>query len=89
MRSAVIQVVAVLAVAVCLFFMGYREGFDACQRANERAVALFLDRRIGYLEITDLIRGAMEHHKLVENPNVDEILAAERAAYEWIAERIE
>ena len=39
MKGAVLQVVAVLALAVCIFFMGYREGFDACQRANERAVA--------------------------------------------------
>ena len=39
MKGAVLQVVAVIALAVCIFFMGYKEGFDACQRANERAVA--------------------------------------------------
>lgn len=39
MKGAVFQVVAVIALAVCIFFMGYREGFDACQRANEKAVA--------------------------------------------------
>ena len=39
MKGAVLQVVAVLALAVCIFFMGYKEGFDSCQRANERAVA--------------------------------------------------
>lgn len=39
MKGAVLQVVAVLALAVCIFGMGYKEGFDSCQRANERAVA--------------------------------------------------
>ena len=52
--------------------------------ANEKAVALFLDRKIGYLQITDLIRGAMDAHKTVENPSVEEILEAEKSAYEWI-----
>ena len=53
--------------------------------ANERAVALFLDGRIGYLKITELIRGAMEAHRTVAGPNVEEILEAERFAYDWIA----
>ncbi|MBO4292073.1 MAG: 1-deoxy-D-xylulose-5-phosphate reductoisomerase [Lachnospiraceae bacterium] len=52
--------------------------------ANEKAVALFLDRKIGYLQITDLIRGAMDAHKTVENTSVEEILEAEKSAYEWI-----
>lgn len=39
MKGAVLQVVAVLTLAVCIFGMGYKEGFDACQRANERTVA--------------------------------------------------
>lgn len=53
--------------------------------ANERAVALFLARKIGYLQIPELIRGAMEAHKAVENPDVREILEAEQFAYDWIA----
>ncbi len=56
--------------------------------ANEKAVALFLDRKIGYLEITDLIRGAMEAHKVIPNPDVQQILEAERAAYAWIEEHM-
>ena len=52
--------------------------------ANERAVALFLDRKIGFLEIYDLIQGAMEHHKVIKNPSVDEILEAEAESYEYI-----
>lgn len=53
--------------------------------ANERAVALFLARKIGYLQIPELIRGAMEAHKVVKNPDVREILEAEQSAYDWIA----
>ncbi len=55
--------------------------------ANEKAVALFLDRKIKFLEIYDLIAGAMEQHKTVCNPSVEEILEAEAATYEYIAHR--
>ena len=34
--------------------------------ANEKAVSLFLDRKIKFLEIYDLIQGAMEHHRSEE-----------------------
>jgi len=53
--------------------------------ANEKAVALFLEKKIRFLDIYDLIQGAMEHHKVIENPSVEEILAAEQTAYEYIA----
>ena len=52
--------------------------------ANEKAVSLFLDRKIKFLEIYDFIQGAMEHHKVVENPSVEEILDVEAATYEYI-----
>lgn len=52
--------------------------------ANERAVALFLDKKIKFLEIYDIIQGAMENHKVITNPSVDEVLAAELTAYEYI-----
>ena len=45
--------------------------------ANERAVALFLDHKIKFLEIYEIIQAAMEQHSPVANPGVDEILAAE------------
>lgn len=56
--------------------------------ANEKAVALFLERKIPYLQITELIGEAMEHHRTVQNPGVEEILAAEAETYEYIAGRI-
>ena len=52
--------------------------------ANEKAVALFLDKKIKFLEIYDFIQGAMEHHKVIQKPSVDEILEAEAEAYEYI-----
>lgn len=55
--------------------------------ANEKAVSLFLDRKIRFLEIYDLIEGAMAHHKVVADPSVEEILDAEAAAYEYIESR--
>lgn len=56
--------------------------------ANERAVSLFLERKIGYLTITDLICGAMEDHRVIPYPGLDEILEAEQYAYDWIAGKI-
>ena len=42
--------------------------------ANERAVGLFLDRKIAYLQISELIGEAMGHHRVVREPGVEEIL---------------
>ena len=56
--------------------------------ANEKAVALFLDRKIGYLQIPELIGEAMEQHRLIPDPNVDEILSAEAEAYAFIDARV-
>jgi len=53
--------------------------------ANEKAVALFLERKIGYLQIPELIQKSMESHAKIENPNVEQILNAEREVYELIA----
>ena len=55
--------------------------------ANEKAVALFLDRKIKFLDIYDIIQGAMENHKVIANPSVEEILQAEAATYEYISGR--
>lgn len=52
--------------------------------ANEKAVSLFLDRKITYLDIPRLIGESMEHHKVIENPGVNEILQAEQETYEYI-----
>lgn len=56
--------------------------------ANEKAVALFLDRKIRYLQIPELISEAMEHHRAIDNPAVEQILEAEAETYEYISGRI-
>ena len=53
--------------------------------ANEKAVALFLEKKISYLQITELIGRSMEQHRVVENPDVEQILAAEAQVYEYIS----
>ncbi len=50
--------------------------------ANELAVAEFLDKKIAFLEIYEIIEKAMDRHKVVDNPTVEEILAAETEVYE-------
>ena len=55
--------------------------------ANEYAVGRFLKKEIPYLTIIDMIEGAMEHHKVVENPDVSQILAAEQETYDYIESR--
>ena len=52
--------------------------------ANEKAVSMFLNREIRYLEITEMIRSCMEQHKTIQNPTVEEILQTEQEIYEWI-----
>lgn len=55
--------------------------------ANERAVALFLDRKIGFLEITEIIAESMNQVKYREQPSLEEILDTEQATYEFIESR--
>ena len=52
--------------------------------ANEFAVAKFLGKKISYLEITDMIEAAMEHHKKIAHPSLDEVLDAEAETYEFL-----
>ena len=78
-------------------FRGLRMAYDAVaagdsmptvyNAANEKAVALFLDRKIKFLTIYDIIQGAMENHRVIANPSVEEILQAEAATYEYISGR--
>jgi len=52
--------------------------------ANERAVALFLNQKIRFLEIADLIAESMEAATYIENPVLEDILETEQAVYERI-----
>ncbi len=55
--------------------------------ANEKAVALFLDRKIKYLQIPEIIQACMEAHKNIATPTVEEILKTEQETYEFIKNR--
>lgn len=55
--------------------------------ANEKAVAMFLNREIGFLDITDIIEECMKKHTVIENPSFEEILEVEKWVYETIAQR--
>ena len=55
--------------------------------ANQRAVSMFLNRKIGYLTITDIIESAMRRHTVIPNPSVEQILEAERDTYDYIESR--
>ena len=55
--------------------------------ANERAVAKFLDRKIKFLDIPEIIGEAMEKHTAIKSPSLEEILDTEKAAYEFIESR--
>jgi 1-deoxy-D-xylulose-5-phosphate reductoisomerase len=50
--------------------------------ANEQAVALFLDEKIGYLDIARLIEHVCDRHQAdnCQHPSLDDILAADRWA---------
>ncbi len=55
--------------------------------ANELAVSKFLDRKIGYLQIPEIIEDCMRNHKNILNPSVEEILQTEQTVYEQIESR--
>ena len=55
--------------------------------ANELAVSKFLDRKIKYLEIPEIIETCMANHKNIINPTVEQILQTEKEVYEQIESR--
>ena len=55
--------------------------------ANELAVKKFLQEKIRFLDIYEIIRQSMDRHKVIQNPNLEEILAAEDETYKWIESR--
>lgn len=59
----------------------------AFNAANERAVAKFLNREIAFLQIPEIIGECMEQCKYIDHPSVEEILATEASAYEYIEGR--
>lgn len=50
--------------------------------ANEYAVAKFLHKDIGFLQIYDMIEYAMKKHHTIENPDLTQILETEQETYD-------
>lgn len=55
--------------------------------ANERAVAMFLEKKIGFWNIPEIIEASMEHVDFRENPSLEKILSTEQEVYEYIESR--
>ncbi len=78
-------------------FKGLSLAFDAAKcggsmptvfnAANERAVAKFLSRKIEFNKIPEIIEFAMQSHKVMAAPSIDNILNIEQATYEMIESR--
>ena len=78
-------------------FYGLRLAFEAGKEggslptvfnaANELAVSKFLERKIKYLEIPEIIEHCMQAHKTIADPSVDEILQTDQEVYEQIESR--
>ena len=59
----------------------------AMNGANEEAVALFLNDRIGFYDIYHLVSEAVKAVPFVKEPNLDEILEADKLARQAVRER--
>lgn len=75
-------------------FRGLALAYDAGRRggnlptvfnaANEFAVAQFLDGKIGYLDIIDMIERSMNSIQYIDNPDVQQILDTEQSVYDLL-----
>lgn len=81
----------------CETFYGLSLAYDALDAggnvptvynaANERAVAKFLDGKISFVQIPEIIASSMEEVYYKENPTLEEILDTEATTYEYIESR--
>jgi len=78
-------------------FKGLKLAYDAAAKggniptafnaANELAVSKFLNRKIKFLDIPEIIENAMNDTSFIAEPTVEEILDTERSVYELIESR--
>lgn len=65
-----------------------KQGGTACpvmNGANEAAVALYLEDRIGFYDIYDLVSGAVDAVPFIEEPTLEQVLESDRLAREYVA----
>lgn len=75
---------------LALAYRALKEGGNiptAYNAANEKAVSLFLQRKIAFLEIPEMIQGSMERVTYRKAPTLEEILETEQEVYQWIESR--
>ncbi len=75
-------------------FFGLQLAFDAMSlggnmptifnAANEKAVALFLNKKISFLQIPEIIANAMTEVDYINKPSVNDILETEKSTYDYI-----
>ena len=66
-----------------------QKGGNACAAmngANEEAVGLYLQDRIGFYDIYKLVQGAVDATPFVEAPTLEQILEADRIARQYVCE---
>ena len=56
--------------------------------ANEAAVALYLEDKIGFYDIYRLVKGAVDTVPFIQNPTLEQILEADRLAREYVTRQI-
>ena len=59
----------------------------ALNAANEKAVAMFLDRKIRFLDIPEIISECMAAHQWIDHPSLEDILETEQWTYRYIESR--
>ena len=67
-----------------------KAGGTACpvmNGANEEAVAMFLNDEIGFYDIYELVRGAVDAIPFIQDPNLEQILEADRLARAFVRQR--
>jgi 1-deoxy-D-xylulose-5-phosphate reductoisomerase len=59
--------------------------------ANEEAVALFLDKKIGFTQMFELVINTVENINtipVIKEPTLDDIIASDKAAREYVRTHI-
>jgi len=78
-------------------FSGLTLAYEAARRggnmpailnaANECAVRMFLDKKISFPQITQILNECMLNCCYIQNPDLDAVLETEKSVYEWIESR--
>ena len=76
---------------VNLALSSFRRGGSACavlNGANEESVYAFLNRKIGFLEIEDIISSALESVPFTPNPSLDDLIRVDTLTREYVRSEV-